>query len=99
MNYDLQDNSDRKRGIQFLPEAEKGLVKMGNRTADEILDQVIGKKKSFWGKSQQFVRCFLILLNMEFNTYESLSPQNIISRNELARSSARRTKDLGRERG
>lgn len=70
---------------------------MGNRTADEILDQLIGKKKKFWGRSQQFIYRFLILLDMEFNINVPLSPQNGITRNELARSLAGKTKNLAEQ--
>lgn len=62
-------------------------MKTGNRTADEILDWVIRKKKS-----QQFIYWLLILLDMEFKTTVPLSPQNVITRNELARSLAGGTK-------
>lgn len=43
-------------------------MKMGNRTVDDILGQMLGKKKRFRCRSQQFTDLLLILLDREFNT-------------------------------
>lgn len=70
---------------------------MGNRTSHKVLDWMIRKKTRFLGRSRQYIYWVLILLDIEFSRNVPLSPKNVISKNELARSLAGRTKNLSEQ--